>query len=85
MTQAALANLAGISAEQISQLERGKSQPTLGTMLALQRALDLHTLEELISVLPTPGLMPSAALWRDVAQLSEKNSSVSSGPSPPRN
>lgn len=62
--QAVVAKRAGVSAEQVSQLERGDSQPTLSTMLALQEALGLETLEELIGPAPAPAPSPSTTLWR---------------------
>lgn len=44
----ALAGRAGISSGMVSALERGECQPSLATMLALQAAFDLPSIELLL-------------------------------------
>ena len=45
MTQEELADAAGVSAETISNLERGKFSPTFDVLAAVVRALDMDPLE----------------------------------------
>jgi transcriptional regulator with XRE-family HTH domain len=52
-----LADLAGLSSGTISALEHGKMQPALGTMLALQRAFSLDSIESLLGELPSVTLV----------------------------
>jgi transcriptional regulator with XRE-family HTH domain len=62
MTMRKLALLAGISSGTVSELESGAIQPSLATMLALQSAFGLTSLEELLAPLPAPLVMPSVEL-----------------------
>lgn len=62
LTQRALERASGLSSGTISALERGRSQPTLATMLALEAALEAPSLEHLLGSVTTP-LMPSHHLW----------------------
>lgn len=55
---ASLAGRAGLSTGTLSQLESGSSDPTLGTLLRLMRALDLASIEEMLGPWP---VMPSAS------------------------
>ena len=48
LSQASLANLAGVDQTHISLLERGERQPTLPTMYRLSEALDM-TLAEFVA------------------------------------
>ena len=43
-----LAARTGLSSGTVSALERGTAQPTLGTLLALQGAFDLPSIEDLL-------------------------------------
>lgn len=54
-----LGESARLSPSTINQIELGRRQPKLGTMLALCRALGLHSIEELIGPLPSHALRPS--------------------------
>ena len=47
-----LADSAQLSSGSLSQLERGKSDPTLGTLLRLMGALNLRSIEELLGEAP---------------------------------
>lgn len=47
-TMRELAARTGLSSGTVSALERGAAQPTLGTLLALQRAFDLPSIEDLL-------------------------------------
>jgi transcriptional regulator with XRE-family HTH domain len=49
MSQRELARRANISPDTVSQLERGAAQPTLDTLLRLQTALGLPSLELLLA------------------------------------
>ena len=51
-----LGESARLSPSTINQIELGKRQPKLGTMLALCEALGLHSIEELIGPLPSQAL-----------------------------
>lgn len=51
-----LAESAGLSPSTINQIELGRRQPKLGTMLALCEALGLHSIEELIGPMPSQAL-----------------------------
>ena len=51
-----LGQTARLSPSTINQIELGKRQPKLGTMLALCEALGLHSIEELIGPLPSQAL-----------------------------
>jgi transcriptional regulator with XRE-family HTH domain len=63
MTLRELERRSGISRGMISALERRKTQPSLATMLALQDAFGLASLEELLA--PRPEIsMPSRDLWQ---------------------
>lgn len=62
LTQRALEKASGLSSGTIASLEKGKSQPTLATMLALEAALGAASLEHLLGDVTTP-LMPSHHLW----------------------
>lgn len=53
-----LAKLAGVSPGTLGELEQGRHEPRLGTMLALRDALGLSSVEELL------GPMPSETLTR---------------------
>jgi transcriptional regulator with XRE-family HTH domain len=57
-----LAAEAGISSGTVSGLESGRIQPALGTMLALQAALGLASIEELLAPMPPSPVMPSVDL-----------------------
>lgn len=58
---------ARLSPSTINQIEHGKRQPKLGTMLALCEALGLHSIEELIGPLPSQTLRPSGELGANAA------------------
>lgn len=58
ISQRELANRSGLSPATVSQIERGKHEPRLGTLLALSEALQIGSVEELL------GPMPSSALKR---------------------
>lgn len=52
--------LTGTSKATLSRIERGEyANPTLGTLVALGRALEVNSLEELFGPMPTTGLMRS--------------------------
>lgn len=53
-----LGESARLSPSTINQIELGRRQPKLGTMLALCQALGLHSIEELIGPLPSQALRP---------------------------
>ncbi len=61
-----LASRAGIANGAVSQLESGTTSPRLTTMLALVRAFELRSIEELLGPLPT-GLLtghdPPNGIW----------------------
>lgn len=52
-SQEDLAQQAGISDGTLSAIERGRSDPRLGTLLRLAQALGLSSVEELLGPLPT--------------------------------
>jgi transcriptional regulator with XRE-family HTH domain len=56
-----LGERAQLSPSTINQIELGRRQPKLGTMLALCRALDLHSIEELIGPMPSQTLRVTSA------------------------
>lgn len=56
MSQRELARRTGLSPRTIGQLEQGRHEPRLGTLLALRGALGVGSIEELL------GPMPSTAL-----------------------
>lgn len=56
ISQRELARRTGLSAGTIGQIEQGRHEPRLGTLLALRRALGVGSIEELL------GPMPSTAL-----------------------
>lgn len=58
ISQRELASRAGLSPATVSQIERGRHEPRLGTLLALSEALQVGSVEELL------GPMPSSALKR---------------------
>jgi transcriptional regulator with XRE-family HTH domain len=66
LTQAEVAAKTGLSEDYISLLERGRNQPTLAIVLALQGALDVASLEEFL------GDFPSATLTADDGGLESK-------------
>lgn len=51
--QRRLASRTGLSATTIGELERGKHEPRLGTMLALRDAWGLGSIEQLIGPMPS--------------------------------
>lgn len=53
ISQRELARRTGLSPRTIGQIEQGRHEPRLGTMLALRRALGLASIEELIGPLPS--------------------------------
>lgn len=52
MTQGQLAARAGLQQSNLSKLERGDHRPLIGTVLRLQHALGLRSIEELFGELP---------------------------------
>ena len=56
ISQRELARRTGLSARTIGQIEQGRHEPRLGTLLALRGALGVSSIEELL------GPMPSLAL-----------------------
>lgn len=56
ISQRELARRTGLSAGTIGQIEQGRHEPRLGTLLALRGALGVGSIEELL------GPMPSTAL-----------------------
>jgi transcriptional regulator with XRE-family HTH domain len=58
-----LADTAQLSSGSLSQLERGRSDPTLGTLLRSMQALNLTSIEELLG---EPPEYPSARLARPI-------------------
>jgi transcriptional regulator with XRE-family HTH domain len=74
MTLKALGAAAGLSASFISDLEGGESDPSLGTLLRLQRGLNLQSIEELLG--PRPD-MPSVAIGQRLAPGSEATAEAS--------
>jgi transcriptional regulator with XRE-family HTH domain len=56
MSLEALAAKARVSSGTLGRLERGDSDPTLGTLLRLMRALELHSVEELLGDMPSSKL-----------------------------
>lgn len=56
ISQRELARRTGLSARTIGQIEQGRHEPRLGTLLALRGALGVSSIEELL------GPMPSTAL-----------------------
>jgi len=57
---------AGVAPSTISELEFGDHDPTLGTLLRLQRALGLSSVEEFLGPVPAPPQMPSVAFTGEV-------------------
>ncbi len=53
ISQRELARRTGLSPRTIGQIEQGKHEPRLGTMLALRRALGVASIEELIGPMPS--------------------------------
>lgn len=53
MSQRELARLTGLSPATVGELERGKHEPRLGTMLVLRDALGLGSIEELLGPMPS--------------------------------
>jgi transcriptional regulator with XRE-family HTH domain len=51
-----VAAAAGISSGALGKLERGRSDPTLGTLLCLMRALEIDSLEAFLGELPSASL-----------------------------
>jgi transcriptional regulator with XRE-family HTH domain len=58
-SQRGLAARTGLSPTTIGQLEEGKHEPRLGTMLALKDAFRLGSIEELIGPMPSTALVAS--------------------------
>ena len=54
--QRALARQTGLSPGTISQIEQGRHEPRLGTLLALRAALGVGSIEELIGPMPSTQL-----------------------------
>jgi transcriptional regulator with XRE-family HTH domain len=54
MTQDQLAERAGVEQSNLSKLERGEHRPRIDTVLRLQHALKLRSIEELFGELPPP-------------------------------
>ena len=52
LTVEVLADKAGLSSGALAQLERGESDPTLGTLLHLMLALELPSIEDLLGERP---------------------------------
>ena len=48
LSQDALADLAGMASKHVSELERGRKEPRLGTLLQLADALDVPSSELLV-------------------------------------
>ena len=63
MTQTDAASIAGIAQSHWSKIERGNDNPTLETLLGVQRALKVRSIEDLFGPPPTPptGLLISPA------------------------
>jgi transcriptional regulator with XRE-family HTH domain len=61
MTQEQLAARAGLEQSNLSKLERGENRPLIDTVLRLQHALGLKSIEELFGDLPEPNA-PTARL-----------------------
>ncbi len=61
MTQKELAARAGLEQSNLSKLERGEHRPLIDTVLRLQHALGLRSIEELFGDLPEPNA-PTARL-----------------------
>jgi transcriptional regulator with XRE-family HTH domain len=61
MTQKQLAARAGLEQSNVSKLERGDHRPLIDTVLRLQHALGLRSIEELFGDLPEPNA-PTARL-----------------------
>lgn len=53
VSQRALAQQTGLSPGTISQIELGRHEPRLGTLLALQGALGVGSIEELMGPMPS--------------------------------
>lgn len=53
ISQRELARRTGLSPRTIGQIEQGRHEPRLGTMLALRRALGAASIEELIGPMPS--------------------------------
>ena len=53
ISQRELARRTGLSPRTIGQIEQGRHEPRLGTMLALRRALGVASIEELIGPMPS--------------------------------
>lgn len=76
MTLLDLESKANIAAGTLSRYERALSQPTLDKLLAIQNALDLNSLEELIGPVTSPYL-PSKQLWTKSQATNETDSTDS--------
>ena len=74
MTLKTLGAAAGLSASFISDLEGGASDPSLGTLLRLQRGLNLQSIEELLG--PRPD-MPSVAIGQRLVPRPESTAEAS--------
>jgi transcriptional regulator with XRE-family HTH domain len=61
-----LSGRTGLAISAISKLEHGGSDPQLGSLLRLQWAFGLDSIEELLGPLPKPGPMPSAVMARQL-------------------
>lgn len=68
ISQRELARRTGLSPRTIGEIEQGRHEPRLGTMLALRRALGVASIEELIGPMPSTVLdsigedLPTAAV-----------------------
>jgi transcriptional regulator with XRE-family HTH domain len=56
MSQRELARRTGLSPRTIGQIEQGRHEPRLGTMLVLRAALGAGSIEELIGPMPSESL-----------------------------
>jgi transcriptional regulator with XRE-family HTH domain len=57
-----LATAAKVNGRQISEIESGKRDPRLSTILKIARALELHSLDELLAPLPLSALLANTAI-----------------------
>lgn len=62
MTQGQLAERAGLTQSYVSKLERGSHSVGLDTLLGLQRALGLASIEDLFGPAATPAPTPTARI-----------------------
>lgn len=62
MTQRELAEVAGLTQSYVSKIERGSHSVGLDTLLALQHALELPSIEDLFGEPATPAPTPTAQI-----------------------